>query len=239
MSRACGFALVIWCVASLASAQAVVNQRWYGQYPGYPGRRPAGELTVAELRKLGLNDQQILKVAEQRRDIERKRQEIDKQLEAARAAAAAANAHVAALNAQTRTLTTEGVEKIYESVMTKPQLEAYHRLRYVGQAEQWLRGYKGWLKLTDEQVADIAGLLVPVFEKYQKTQDQLAATRVHLTELRRADKIDIAAIDAAEKEVAELSKPNVHQERQKELREAMRAGLLPDQLERLDRVRRR
>ena len=134
MSRACGFALVVWCAASLASAQAVVNQRWYGQYPGYSGylgRRPAGELTVAELRKLGLSDQQILKVAEQRRDIEKKRQEIDKQLEAARAAAAAANAHVAALNAQIRTLTTEGVEKIYESVMTKPQLEAYHRLRYV------------------------------------------------------------------------------------------------------------
>ena len=239
MNRACGLALGVWCLASLASAQAVVNQRWYGQYPRYPAARQSGELTVAELRKLGLSDKQILKIAEQRRDIERQREELDKKIEAARAAAAAANAHVAALNGQIRTLTTEGIEKVYESVMTKPQLEAYHRQRYVDQAKQWLRSYKNWLKLTDEQVDDIAGLLVPVFEKYDKRQGHLADARTHLAELRRADKIDIAAIDAAEKEVAELSKPNVYQERQKELRDAMRAGLLPDQLERLDRVRRR
>ena len=232
---------MVCAMASVAPAQAVRRGIWTGLDYSYTkaGGQASGELTIAQQRKLGLSGEQIKKIAEARRDLEKQRLAIDEQLKKARAAAAAANAEVARLSQESRTILTLKIRKVYESVMTDAQRKAWKEQQLAEQAKQWLRSYKQWLSLTDAQVEDIALLLVPVFGKYEGRQDELEDVRERLAELRRADKIDIAAIEEAEKQVAELSKPNVSAERQKELSEAMRAGLMPDQLEKFDRVKRR
>ena len=226
--------------ASVANAAAGQVQRQTYYPGGYSyGRQPATELTIEQQRKLGLSDEQIRKIAEARRDLEKERAKVEAQLATARAAASAANAEVARLNGEVRTLTTVRIRKILESVMTPDQRKAWKKQQYADQARQYLRSYMRWLGLTADQVEDIAQLLVPVYEKYDKVQDDLTGAKERLAELRKADQLDIAAIEAAEKHVAELSKVNVYQERYKELREAMRPGLMPDQLEKFDRYGRR
>ena len=239
MRRLWAFGVALLVAVQLAAAQGAVQRSWHNINPRSPGAPPSGELTVEEQRKLGLSEAQILQIAEKRRDLEKERQKIEEQLKAAREAAAAANAQVTKLSQEIRTITTVKIERIYESVLSETQLKAFRRQRFVDQAKQWLRGYRSWLKLTDAQVDDISGLLVPVFEKYARMEGELADAQERLAASRRADKVDIQAIEKAEKGVAELSKRNVYQERQTELREAMRPGLMPDQLEKLDRVRQR
>jgi chromosome segregation ATPase len=208
---------------------------YQGTWPG----QPSTELTIEQQRKLGLSEEQIQKIAEKRRDIEKERAALDTQLRAAQQAAAAANAEVARLNQEVQTLLSVRLVKVYESLMNETQLNAWRQQRCLEQAKQWLASYKPWLKLSDAQVDDIAALLVPVFEKYSKMEDQKTAAREGLAELRRAEKPDVAAIEKAEKELAELSRQNVYQLRQDELFDKMRAGLLPDQLEKLDKMYRR
>ncbi len=206
-------------------------------YPGYPGYYQRGQdLSIEELRKLGLTPEQIQKVTELRRDLEKERGRLDTQLKAAQQAAAAANAEVSRLTQETHALMNTRLAKVYESVMNEAQLKAWRQQRFLDQAKQWLQSYKYMLKLTDAQVEDIAGLLVPVYEKYAKVEDQAAGARDQLAELRRAEKLDVAAIEKAEKEVAELSKTNVWQARHNECMEKMRPGLLPDQLEKLGKM---
>lgn len=207
----------------------------YGQY----GLKQSAELTIAEQRKLGLSEEQIQKIAELRRELEKEKAKLDEQLAAARAAAAAANAEVARLNGMVVTITTQRIRKVYESVMTPDQLKTWNKQKYLDQAKQYLRGYMRWLNLTEDQVADIAQLLVPVYEKYDTMQEELDGAKARLAGLRTAEKLDVAAIDKAEKQVAELSKVNVYTERYKELREAIRPGLMPDQLEKFERTGRR
>ena len=231
-------------VAATAGAQAVRTQQYGGGYTygrsGYPyGQRTSAELTIEQQRKLGLSAEQIRKIAELRRDLEKERDALGKQLEAARAAASAANAEVARLNGRIGEITRVRIRKVFESVMSPEQVKAWKKQDYAEQAKQYLRGYMRWLKLTDDQMEDIAQLLVPVYEKYDKMQNSLTDARERLAELRKADPVDIAAIEKAEQEVAKLSKVNVYQERYKELREAIRPGLMPDQLEKFDRTGRR
>lgn len=227
-------------VAALVAASATAGQA-YSQpyYPRGYGQKQSDELTIEQQRTLGLSDEQIRKIAEARRELEKDRDALDKQLEAARVAAREANAEVARLNGEVRELITVRLRRIYESVMTPEQRKAWEKRKYLDQAKQYLRGYMRWLNLTDAQVEDIAQLLVPVYERYDKMQRELDEAREHLAELRKADQLDIAAIEKAEKTVAELSKTNVYQQRYKELREAMRPGLMPDQLEKFDRYGRR
>jgi hypothetical protein len=61
--------------------------------------------------------------------------------------------------------------------------------------------------------------------------------RERLAELRRAEKLDVGAIEKAEKEVAGFSAQTLLTQRQEELMDKMRAGLLPDQFEKFDRLR--
>jgi len=234
--------LVLGMVGAIAVAQEVFFQAGpgsvsYANMAQSGGSQPA-ELTVEQQRKLGLSDEQIQKIAEKRRDLEKERAKLETQVKTARDAAAAANAEVARLNGEVQSILTLRLTKVYESVMSEAQVKAWRQQRFADQARQWLQGYKNWMKLTDAQMDDIANLLVPVFEKYARMDDERAAARERLADLRRADKIDVAAIDKAEKDLAELSKPNVYQLRQEELMDKMRAGLMPDQLEKLDRIHR-
>jgi len=230
---------LVLAVAMSAGAQGVMRTTLPSQAYTRYGRKASSELTIEEQRKLGLSDEQIKKIAEARRDLEKERAKLDEQLVTARAAASAANAEVTRINGEIRTIITLRIRKIHEAVMTPDQLKAWKKQQYVDQAKRYLRSYMRWLKLTDEQVEDIAQLLVPVYEKYDKVQDDLTDAKEQLAELRKADKIDIAAIEKAEKQVGELSKVNVYQERNKELREATRPGLMPDQLEKFDKYGRR
>jgi cysteinyl-tRNA synthetase len=241
MRRACPWVgLVVLAVAQVAGAQGgrpwTSGQPYY--YGGY-GVQPPSELTIEQQRKLGLSEEQIQKIAELRRDLEKERAKLDAQLKAASEAAATANAEVARVSAELRNFSTTKIVKIYESVMDEKQRKAWERQRYLDQAKQWLTGYKQWLKLTDAQVDDISTLLIPVFEKFGKMEDETTAAKDRLSEFRRADKIDIAAIDKGEKEVEELTKRNVWQQRQDELMDKMKAGLMPDQLEKLGQIHRR
>jgi len=197
------------------------------------------ELTIEQQRKLGLSDGQIQKIAEKRRELEKERAGLDKQLKAARESAAAANAEVARLSKEIRTILTLKIRKVYESVMNKAQLKEWNQQRYLQQAKRWLVRYKGWLKLTDAQMDDIGQLLVPAYQKYEKMEGELADARERVSELWQVDKVDVKAIEEAEKKVDELSKRNIYRLRDGELREKMRAGLMPEQLEKFDRVRRR
>jgi len=242
---------VLYAATSVGAAggvqQPIVRRVSQGRsYPGYSSqgyrygqRQQSVELTIEQQRKLGLSDAQIQKIAEARRELEKERAKIEDQLRAARAAAAAANAEVTRLNQESRTILTLRLRKVYESVMGEEQLKKWKEEQFLAEARQYLRGYTRWLKLTDAQVEDIAQLLLPIYEKYDKMGDDLETTREKLAQLRRADKLDLAAIEAAEKKVAQLSKTSVYRERYNELREAMRAGLMPDQLEKFDRYRRR
>jgi len=240
MARACALVVAALLLGQGATAQGQAPGRWGGWSRGglTTGGQTANDLTIAEMRTLGLSEEQILKIAEKRRDLEKERAKLEEQLNAARDAAAAANAQVARLSLEVHELSGPAVEKIYKSVMTGEQFGAYERQRFLDQAKQWLRGHQGWLKLTDAQMEDIASLLVPVFEKYARMEGELADARERLADLRRADQLDLAAIDKAEKDLDELSKRNVFQLRQNELMERMRAGLMPDQLEKLDRIQR-
>jgi len=232
--------LAVAMAASLAVAEDGGAWRTPGySYPGYsyPGYSPPGvELTIEQQRKMGLTAEQIQKIAELRRDLEKERARLDAQLKASQQAAAAANAEVTRLSQELYGITSTKLAKAYESVMNEAQLKAWKQQRYLDQAKQWLQSYKQWLKLTDAQVEDIAGLLVPVYERHAKAEDQAASARDQLAELRKAEKPDVAAIEKAEKEFAELSKTNVWQLRQNELMEKMRPGLLPDQLEKLEKM---
>jgi len=232
---------VLLLAGHLAVAQQVQGRYGYRRYPqyGYSYGQQSVDLTIEEQRKLGLSDAQIKKIAELRRELEKERVKLDAQLKAARDAAAAANAEVSRLNQEIRALSTTRLRKIYDDVLTPEQRKALDRRRCLEQAKAWLRGYRSWLKLSDAQVEDIAGLIAPVFEKYERMGDEAAAARERLAELRRAEKLDVAAIEKAEKEVEELSRRNIYQARQDELMEKMRAGLMPDQLEKLNRMRRR
>jgi chromosome segregation ATPase len=225
-------ALGLALAAGLAVAGETPGYPYY--YPGYSQR--GQDLSIEELRKLGLTPEQIQKVAELRRDLEKERVRLDAQLKVAQQAAAAANAEVARLTQETQALTNSKLVKVYESVMNEAQLKAWNHQRFLEQAKQWLQSYKQYLKLTDAQVEDIAGLLVPVYEKYAKMEDQATAAREELSELRRAEKPDVAAIEKAEKAVAEVSKTSVWQARQTECMEKMRPGLLPDQIEKLGKM---
>jgi len=237
MKNKVAVAAVLLALPSIALPQQ--SRRWYGQRPSYwQGQQRTRELTIAQMRDLGLSDEQIRQVCEKRRDLEKEREKLQKELEAARQAVAAANARAAELSRQLNSLQSTRLVEIYKSAMTPSQFKAYRRLGYLDQARAWLRGYRNWLKLPDTQVEDIANLLVPVFEKYEAMMNELEEARRQLAELRRAENIDIRAIEEAEKRVAELSQRNIWQLRQQELMERMRAGLTPDQLDRLDRVRR-
>jgi predicted nucleic acid-binding Zn-ribbon protein len=232
--------LVVWGVGLLLAAQAPA-QEWRApgvtSYSGYG--QPTVELSIEQQRKLGLSDEQIQKIAEQRRDLEKERAKLEGQLKAASDAASVANAEVARIGQEVRGLATAKLQKIYDSVLTEAQKKTLAAQRLAEQARNWLRGYQSWLKLTDAQMDDLSGLLAPVFDKYSKMETELADARERLAEARRATKLDLAAIEKAEKEVAELSKRNVYQQRQDELMDKMRAGLLPDQLEKLGQVIRR
>lgn len=234
---------IVGALASAAVAQQggrVTYPVGGGAYQGYPyGQKQSAELTIEEQRKLGLSDEQIQKIAVARREVEVQREQIQKELDAARAAASAANAEAARLNGDLRTLLNVRIRKIYESVMTPDQLKAWQKQQNIEQARQFLRSYMRWLNLTDAQVEDIAQLLVPVYDKYDKMQEELDAAKERLVGLRKAEKLDIAAIAKAEEDVAELSKVSIYQARYKELRDAMRPGLMPDQLEKFDRYGRR
>ncbi len=225
---------------AMAASLALAEEGWRAPgytYPGYPGYgQPSTELTIEQQRKMGLTAEQIQKIAELRREVEKDRARIDAQLKAAQQAAGAANAEVSRLSQELYSLTGTRLAKVYESVMSEPQLKAWKQQRCAEQAKQWLQSYKYWLKLTDAQVEDIAGLLVPVYEKYSKLEDQVASARERLAELRKVEKPDVAAIEKAEKEVADLSRTNVWQLRQNELMDKMRPGLLPDQIEKLDKM---
>jgi predicted DNA-binding protein (UPF0251 family) len=240
MKRLWTVGLVVVAVAASGGAAQQARRTYTYNPRGYRySRQQTAELTIEEQRKLGLSDEQILKIAQQRREVEAEREKVEKQLEEARAAAAAANAQVAQLNAELRTLSITRLRRIYESVMTPEQLKSWKKQQNLDQARQFLRSYMRWLNLTDAQVEDIAQLLLPVYEKYDRLEDELEAAKERLAELRKAEKIDIEAIAEAEEQVAELSKTNLYQARYKELREAMRPGLMPDQLEKFDRYGRR
>jgi len=237
MKNKVAVAALLLALPSIALPQQ--GRRWYGQRPAYwQGQQRNKDLTIAQMRDLGLSDEQIRQICKKRRDLEKERERLQKELEAARQAAAAANARAAELSRQLNSLQSTRLVEIYKSAMTDAQFKAYRRLGYLDQARAWLRGYRNWLKLTDTQVEDIANLLVPIFEKYEAISGELDEARRQLAELRRAENIDIRAIEEAEKRVAELSQRNIWQLRQQELVERMRAGLTPDQLDRLDRVRR-
>jgi hypothetical protein len=196
-------------------------------------------MSIEQMRKLGLSDEQITKIAEARRDIERERAKLADRMKAAQDAAKAANEEVSKISTEMRTLLTVKLEKAIDSIMTPEQSRTWHQQLYAEQARGWLQGYKQWLKLSDAQVEDIAGMLAPVFEKYDKVEKEMDAARDRLLDLRKADQIDLAAIDKVEKEVAANNVQNVHKLRQEELMDKIRAGLMPDQLEKFDQVHRR
>jgi hypothetical protein len=234
MTRLC----VLSIVAVLLSGAALAGEAM--RYPYYsPYGQPSVELSVEDQKKLGLTAEQIQKIAELRRDLEKERAKLDEGLKKAGDAVAAANAEMARINQEIRDLSTTKLQKVYDAVLTEAQRKALERNRLVDQAKQWLRSYQAWLKLSDAQMEDISALLVPVFEKYGKMESTVGDAREHLSELRRADAPDIAAIEKAEKDVEELAKHTYYQERQNELMDKMRAGLLPDQLEKLGQVQRR
>jgi len=225
-------AVVAWVAAGQqACAQGGPSYSWPQPY------QQSDELTIEQQRKLGLSDEQILKIAEKRRDLEKERAKLAAQLKAAQEAAAAANAQVARLRQETQDLLSVKLEKAYESVMSEAQLKAWKESRYLDQAKQWLQTYKYYLKLSDAQVEDIAAMLVPVFDKYARMEAEAGDARERLAELRRAEKLDVGAIEKAEKEVAGFSAQTLLTQRQEELMDKMRAGLLPDQFEKFDRLR--
>ncbi|MBM4039614.1 MAG: hypothetical protein FJ290_13990 [Planctomycetes bacterium] len=229
---------VLGVVTALLPGAVLAGEAW--RYPYYPPYgQPSVELSIEQQKKLGLTAEQILKIAELRRDLEKERVKLEDDLKRASDAVAAANAEMGRLNQAIRELLTTRLQKVYDTVLTDAQRKALERNRVVEQAKQWLRGYQSWLKLTDVQVEDISGLLVPVFEKYAKMETEVSDARERLSELRRAEKLEIAAIEKAENEVEVLSKRTFYQERQNELMDKMRAGLLPDQLEKLGQVHRR
>jgi len=227
-------AIALWVMATVAGAQEYRRQQFGGYRP--PDRQRTATLSIEEQRKLGLSDAQIQKIAEARSGLERERAKLEEQLEGAYEAVATANAAAAKLRSQVRDITSVRIRKVYESVMTPEQLAAWKKQGYVEQAKRYLRQYSRWLNLKDEQVEDIALLLVPVYKKYDKLDEDERAAREALAELRRAEKVDVAAIEAAEKKVAELDELSSYTGRTRELRDAMRAGLMPDQLERLERA---
>jgi len=229
----------IGIAALLLLGTARAGEPWRGPYYGPYYGQPSVELSVEQQKKLGLTPEQIQKIAELRRDLEKERAKLDADLKKAAEAVAAANAEIARLNGEVRELSTTKLQKIYDSVLTDAQKKALERNRLVDQAKQWLRGYQTWLKLTDAQVEDISALLVPVFDRYAKLESEQSDARERLSAVRRADALDIAAIEKAEKQLEELSRRNFYQARQDELMDKMRAGLLPDQLEKLGQVHRR
>ncbi len=222
----------------LASAVGAQERgRWQGGR-GWERARPV-TMTIEQQRKLGLSDEQIQKIAEARRDLEQERVKVEEQLKAADEAVAQANVIASGLRGQIRDITTVRLRKVYESVMTPDQLAAWKKQGYIERATRYVRQYERWLNLKADQIADLALLLVPVYEKYDKLEaDETAATE-ELATLRRAEKVDVAAIEAAEKAVAEADRLNSGNARGRELREAMTAGLMPDQLERFERMQRR
>ncbi len=224
-------------VAVLLPGALLAGEAYRPPYYGYT--QPTLELTVEQQKKLGLTADQMQKIAELRRDLEKQRAKLDADMKKAAEAVAAANAEIVRIGQEIRDLSTTRLQKIYDTVLTEAQRKAMERQRLVEEAKTWLRGYQSWLKLTDAQVEDISALLVPVLEKYAKMQNEVADARERLSDLRRADKLDIAAIEKGEKEVEELAKRNVYQARQDELMDKMKAGLLPDQLEKLGQVFRR
>ena len=240
-----GYWVGLWGVLCLAASVAAAQEVFMRHAPGAVQYGPWGQtqgpadLTIEQQRKLGLSDEQVQKIAEKRRDIEKERAALAAQLKVAEGAARAANEEVARLSREMTTVLTQKITKVYESLMDEAQLKAWKQQRFIEQAKQWLTGFKAHLKLTDAQVDDIANMLVPVYEKYGKMETEMEEAKERLAELRRADKIDIAAIDKAEKEVAQLSLQSIWKLRQDELMEKMRGGLMPDQLERFDQTYRR
>jgi chromosome segregation ATPase len=234
-------AVALVCVAGTGAwAQEVFAQagpRSIHYTSGYG--QPPDELTIEEQRQLGLTEDQMRRIAEKRREIEKTRAKLQEQLDAAQEAVRTANAEVARLRQEIHTGLADQLREACEAVMTDAQRKEWRRQRFVEQGKQWLRGYTNWLKLTDAQVEDISALLVPVFEKYARMESQLDEAREQLAKARQATPIDLDAIDAAEKRVDELSKRNLMQLRQNDLMDAMRAGLMPDQLEKFDKIHRR
>lgn len=217
--------------AAIVEQPAPPYQGGYTWPYSYGKTQSPGDLTIEQLRNLGLTPEQIQKVADARRDIERQRAALEAQIQAA-------NSELARLYQEMRTLTTTKLVKTLEAVMTPEQAQAWRQQEARDQARQWLVGYRYWLKLTDAQVEEAVALLAPVFAKYSKGEQDLADARARLAELRRADQVDVAAVDAAEKAVAQLTSAaqNVYQKRHAELLEAMRPALTPDQLEKVDKM---
>lgn len=241
--RRCWWLGVLILGVAAAAAQGQGGGVWVNPGPGqaayWSGRGPAQaptDLTVERLRSLRLTDEQIQKFEVLRRDIETQRVALEAQVKAAQQAAATANAEAARLQGELQTLLSEKIVKVLDSLLNEDQRKAMHQQDFTDQAKAWLQGYKGFLKLTDAQVDDIAAMIVPVFEKYSTMEADAAAARKNLSDLHLADKPDVAAIDAAEKKVSELSTQNLAKKRQDELMDKMAAGLLPDQLERFNQI---
>ena len=231
-------AVVLVAVAASAADAQERGRPPFGRFRGQD--RPRSEmLTIEQQRKLGLSDEQIQKIADARGVLERERAKLEEQLRAADDAVAQANVIAWRLRGQIRDLTTVRIRKVYESVMTPEQLAAWKKQGTIEEARRYLRQYTRWLSLKDDQVEDLALMLVPVFEKYDKLEADETQAREALAKLRRAEKVDVAAVEAAEKKAAEADRLNSTAARYRELREAMRAGLMPDQLERLERGQRR
>ena len=235
-------AMLVLC-GSWTMAGAQGKQPWRGGQPGgqryygsryYRGRSLSG-LTIEEQRQLGLSDKQITQIAEKRRDLEREREKIEQRLDAARVAARTAQAEVSRIQRELSDMTTVRIEAVFRSVMSKPQLEAWDKKRFLQMAQTWLKSYGRSLNLSDAQKADIAPMLVAVYQKFETMQEDLNGAQERVKELRQADKIDISAIDKAEKQLAELQKRRIYTLRHKALLDAMRPGLLPDQIEKFEK----
>lgn len=209
---------------------------------GQGGRRDEPRpltMSIEELRKLGLSAEQVQKVSAARAELERERVTLEAQLKAADDAVVAAGAAASRVRDQLGELWTVRIRKVYEGIMTPEQLKSWEMQARMGRARRYVRQFQRWLNLKDDQIEDLALMVVPVYDKYDKLEKGEAAAREALAELRRAEKPDVAAIEAAEKRVEELDGQNSYTARSREMREAMRPGLMPDQVERFERGQRR
>lgn len=232
-----GVLAMLALLAATASAQQAPQRGQGGRGGQRGGPRPL-TLSIEALRKLGLSAGQIEKVAAARGELERERVKLEAQLKAADDAVVAAGAASARLRGQLGELWTVRIRKVYEGTMPPEQFKAWEMQARMERARRYVRQYQRWLNLKDDQIEDLALMAVPIYEKYDKLEKGEAAAREALAELRRAEKPDVAAIEAAEKRADELDGQNSYTARTRELREAIRPGLMPDQVERFERGQR-
>ena len=230
MRKGMVWALAVAAALGWAAVGEGASSSYYSRYT-----KKLGQLTIAELRELGLSDDQLQKVCETRRDLGRQVKKLEAQRDAARAAVRAANAEANRIAAEITRLTGDDLDAAIKAVMTPEQRTRWAERHLLDQAKRWLKSYSYSLNLTEAQNEDIAQLLVPVLKEQEAGRARLAEARASLETLREADKIDVKAIDQAEKSLAELEKQSPPRGHYKPLLEAMRAGLLPDQLEKFDK----